>query len=443
LYLLLLKQDSIMRDRGISVVAAENLRGTPVFQDLTVDPPASEFEFKGMWKLYFLSLVGGALQECASSSGSARIVLDELERAGLLKGRRTLKSLLRSVREYVRYLRPRAIESEFSIDPNVGTLTGITPRIILDEPSTAQARQGFVSVDELFNTADEALDDLGIDVWILLDRLDVAFAETKELEEVALRALFKTYLDLIRLQNLDLKIFIRSDIWARLTRAGFREASHITRSITISWNRSSLLNLVARRVLQNTLVCEIYSVDPSKILESFEAQSEFFYHIFPEQIDVGPNKPDTFGWMIGRTKDGTGDTAPRELIHLLNVAREKEIARLERGEVGSEFTSEPLFTRPSIKAALPEVSLVRLERTLYAEYPSMRDWLEKLEREKTLQMPSTLAKIWGLTEGETIEVADKLVEIGFFERRGSKGSPEYWVPFLYRDALNMVQGTAE
>jgi hypothetical protein len=40
-------------------------------------------------------------------------------------------------------------------------------------------------------------------------------------------------------------------------------------------------------------------------------------------------------------------------------------------------------------------------------------------------------------------MAHELAEIGFFERRGERDAPEYWVPFLYRDALDMVQGTAE
>ena len=40
-------------------------------------------------------------------------------------------------------------------------------------------------------------------------------------------------------------------------------------------------------------------------------------------------------------------------------------------------------------------------------------------------------------------IADSLVDVGLFERRGSGQEPEYWIPFLYRDALGMVQGTAE
>ena len=33
--------------------------------------------------------------------------------------------------------------------------------------------------------------------------------------------------------------------------------------------------------------------------------------------------------------------------------------------------------------------------------------------------------------------------IGFFEQRGDKVSPAYWVPFLYQPALELVQGSAD
>jgi len=35
------------------------------------------------------------------------------------------------------------------------------------------------------------------------------------------------------------------------------------------------------------------------------------------------------------------------------------------------------------------------------------------------------------------------LEIGFFEPSGTKEQSSFWIPFLYRDALGMVQGAAE
>jgi hypothetical protein len=113
-------------------------------------------------------------------------------------------------------------------------------------------------------------------------------------------------------------------------------------------------------------------------------------------------------------------------------------------EVGhSEPAGELLFDRTAFKAALPEVSKVRLEQTLFAEHPALRPYLEKLEGEKTQQYPATLAEIWDVDVDEAQRLGDSLVEVGFFERRGSRDEPAYWVPHLYRDALQMVRGSAD
>jgi hypothetical protein len=203
------------------------------------------------------------------------------------------------------------------------------------------------------------------------------------------------------------------------------------------------MNLVVRRAVQNTAVQEYYNANRDKVLATGVSQETLFYRMSPDQVDVGPNKPRTFDWMLSRTRDGIGENAPRELIHFLNVLRAVQIRSLEVGDPEPE--GETLFARATFKEALPEVSRARLEQTLYAEYPSVRDHVERLRGEKTSQRVETLAAIWGLSADDAGRAAKELVEVGFFEERerGARGDPEFWVPFLYRDALDMVQGAAE
>jgi hypothetical protein len=128
-------------------------------------------------------------------------------------------------------------------------------------------------------------------------------------------------------------------------------------------------------------------------------------------------------------------------LHFLNCLRDVQVKRLEIGEAAPE--GEQIFSRSSFKDALPEVSKVRLQQTLYAEYPGQKDWLEKLRGAKTLQTPDTLAVIWRVSPEQAFARANELASIGFFEQRGTNQSPEYWVPFLYRDELDLIQGTAD
>jgi hypothetical protein len=259
--------------------------------------------------------------------------------------------------------------------------------------------------------------------------------------EIVSRTAVKAYLDLLGLDHIRLKIFLRTDVWRRITRdQGFREASHITRNTVIQWDKPSLMNLVARRAVQSPELLQYCGFEPDKPLDA-DRQQDLLARLFPDQVEVRPNKPRTFDWILGRTSDGTGQNAPRELIHFLNSARSEKLRRLDLG--GGDGEVEAVFSRVAIKNALPEVSTVRLERTLFAEYPDLRKYVVALEQEKTLQRPDSLSRIWHVTESEAAKIAEELAKIGFFEKRGSKEAPEYWVPFLYRPALRMVQGAAE
>ncbi len=439
LYSLLRQREEDLLDRGILLVTAENPSGTPAFRDVAAEPPTSELEFVGLWKAYFVSLVASVLREWGVETPEARKVYDYLETADLLPPAATLRNRLRAVREYVRHFSPSELEAGVVLDPATQMPVGFTGKITLQEPTGALRQAGFVSFDELLAEANTAMKELDFRVWLLLDRLDVAFVEHEDLEKNALRALFKAYLDMKSLDQIDLKIFLRSDIWARITEEGFREASHITASITISWDRSSLLNLLMRRVLRNDSLSSAYGVDPARVLASVDEQELFLRRMLPDQVDAGRN-PKTFDWMVSRTADGTSQTAPRELIHLISSLRESQLRRLEIGQ--GEPPDDQLFDRAAFKDALRDVSSVRLTQTLYAEYPDLRPYITALHGAKAQQSPSTLAEAWEIDEAEARRVADRLTGVGFFERRGTASDPDYWVPFLYRDALSLVQGEA-
>lgn len=298
-----------------------------------------------------------------------------------------------------------------------------------------------MAVDDLLDLANFALEEAGYSVWILLDRLDVAFAEAPQLEERALRSLFRVYLDLNKYKFVSLKIFLRSDIWDRITSSGFREASHITRDITIEWKKPGLLNLIVNRAVQNEPVQKYFNVKPEEVLETQDRQRSFFYRMCPEQVDVGEKKPSTLNWVLSRTKDGNNITAPREVIHFMNELRSVQARKIEVGD--HEANNDKLFERKVFKAALKEVSTVRLKQTLYAELSDLQPFVKKLIKNKAEHTIRTLAETWEIDKDEAKNIANELSYVGFFEKRSSKTEgTTYWIPFLFRDGLELVQGSA-
>ncbi len=195
-----------------------------------------------------------------------------------------------------------------------------------------------------------------------------------------------------------------------------------------------------RRAIQSAQVLQYVGMTEEEALSSAR-QEEFINRLFPDQVDSGANRSKTIDWILNRITDGSGLPAPRELIHFLNTMREEEMKGIELG--ASEGDENTLFGRQAIKNALPEVSRVRLEQTLYAEYPDLRPYISALEREKSTQLVGSLSKIWHVDEAKASSIAEQLTEVGFFEKTGEKDSPSYRVPFLYRPALDLVQGAAD
>lgn len=442
LYSLLVRtEESLRLGKRTVFIAAENPRGTPVFRDLTTEPPLAEEPFRGLWKLYFLTIAANYLRKhldkySLKDEDSTR-VFAYLAANDLFIPNVNLITRLKSVLAYIRKAFP-TVEGTIK-DQNSGI--ELTGKISLSEPSSEERKSGTLSIDDLLNLLNLAFAKAKITVWLALDRLDVAFTDSEELERNAIRSLFRAYLDMIALGQIKLKIFLRDDIWTRVSAGGFREASHITRVINLVWEKKSLLNLLVRRLVSNEMVCTFYSISKEEILKNSDLQEIFIYRVFPQQVDIGATKSKTFDWMLARTADGTKRTAPRELIHLLLSIRDEQLKINELG--GALPPTRALFSNAAVRAALPTVSIARYEQTLCAEHPSLQIYFDKLERQKTQHTKKSLSEVWQLPESETATIAEKCVEIGFFERRGNRESAKYWVPFLYRDALKMSQGSAE
>jgi len=391
LYTLLLANHENIFEQNIFLLSAEKPTGKTVFSDITDEPPTEEIEFVTLWKIYFCQLVVNWLIENELCMDEAREVADKLIDSGLIEETNTLRRLVNSAKTFAKNLmRVESLEGGATLEG------GFTGKITFHTPSQEMKKDGYSSVDELLDTLDNHLNSVGKNCWILCDRLDVAFDQSEELEKNALRALFKAYRDIEEYNSIFLKIFLRDDIWSRITEEGFREASHITRVVTISWNSKSLLNLIVSRALQNNSVVEKYDNNPEEVLADYSKQKSFYYKMFPKQVDVGERQSETFEWILSS----------------------------------------------SIKNAAYEVSKTRIEKTVFAEHPDLKNMIMAFDNKKAEHNIETLCYVWGVGEDEALSRATSLAEIGFFDLRAARNEKLYKIPFIYRFYLQVVQGKA-
>jgi hypothetical protein len=435
LYTLLNQDAQDFESAGILLMSAEKPTGQTVFSEIKNEPPTSEAEFVGLWKIYICQLIVESLLQRKRCTGEAEAVRLKLVEAELIEERNSLKRFVNSAMQFAK----RVVNIE-SLEGGGSVAGEVSGKITFRTPDYAKKKLGFFSVDELLEKLNQHLVDEKISTWLLFDRLDVAFDEDGDLEKNALRALFKTYRDVEDLDAIFLKIFLRDDIWKKITDDGFRESSHITRTTTIKWSHPGLLNLIVNRILRNRVIGEEFKVESSEVSNDQAKQLELYYKLFPEQVDVGEKQSLSFDWILNRVRDGFGNVAPREFIHFYNEILNNQKMADHIGASKAEGTN--IFSRQAIKDSTFEVSKVRIEQNLFAEYASLKPYILALEKSKAEHNLDTLGLLWSTQPEDTKRVAGELVAIGFFENRAAKDEGVYKVPFMYRPYLEITQGKA-
>lgn len=423
------RYSSIPELRHIVVIPAFNPTGSPIFQELASRGRMDEGEYIKLWKAFILSLVGNWILKHNKAKPKSNLAkLDQLL-VGL-----DMRSENDSPQPVFRKILDRIgglfnwKSAEFEIKGGADGLS-FKPKIAFDKEE--KKIEVNVSVEDALRLLNDCLEDINKTVWVALDRLDEAFQGYPDIEIPALRALFRSYLDLIAFDRIKLKLFVRRDLFGRIIEGGFVNLSHVhARKIDVIWDEEDLLNLLCRRIHKNEDFVRALGLKNIK-------DKEVFYKIFPDQVDQGSRKPDTWVWMMGRIRDGKGIKPPRNLIDLVSMAKDAQLRREER-EPREHEGGKPIVEPDALRRALAQLSEQRVNDTLLAEARDQAPLVDKFRRGKAEHNEESLSKVLGVFP-ETIRLSIKpLVELGFLEEVGGT----YKIPMLYRGGLEITQGKA-
>ena len=303
-----------------------------------------------------------------------------------------------------------------------------------NEVPEAQVLAASVDWETLLEAELRVLDLLGRRCWLLFDRLDEAFPYDRDLERVALRALLRAHLDISSYGELiRTKLFLRTDLLDRITaKQGFVNATHL-RGHRISWDTKTIVDMVARRIIESESIRDTFGVDRSQ-LSSESGRHAICRTVMPTKIESQA----VFGWIIQRTTDATGEPNPRNVLSFLREARSRQLQICDRDDPDIK-DGEPLIHIPAMQQALKALSTIRLEDTLYAEFNHMRPWIERLRGRFVDYAPSELANALGLSvDSDTFaNVVADFKYSGFMRESPNK---RLSIPILYRVSLGIQEG---
>jgi hypothetical protein len=416
---------------GIEIVTGFNPSGEPLFRKLGTEGSLPELQYVAIWKMYFLSLAGNWLLN--SSKGKR---LSSLQKLDALLNRLELRSednnasfIFTNVLGWVRRLRPKI---EVSPDPTspIGVATSIV--FYQSQPTIETISPEEISYGQAFALLDSALSEQKKMVWVVIDRLDEAFVGLPDVEKPALRALLRTYLDLMDCEHLQMKLFLRKDLFRKLIEGGFVNLTHLNaRKFEIIWDDEDLLALFAQRVHKSHEFMQMFGAVNA-------TDQELFKLIFPEKMDAGKNRPYTWNWILTQIRDGNGVKSPRNLVDLTRIAQEEQLRREQRSP-RKYSAATPIIEIESLKKALARLSQRRIEDTLLAEYGrDVQRAILAFKNGKSDHNESSLCRLFGFDASEARRTVEVLSEIGFLEL----DSNIYRVPDLYRAGLNIAHGKA-
>lgn len=422
--------------KDIEVIAGFNPIGNPVFQRLVQQDVnvLTEGQYVSVWKTYMLSLVGNWLIDIVGEEFSGNLsrlhkLLDETKL--LSKGNKPETIFGKIITLLKETFIPETSETTFTISET--GLPIVSQKFTFgDGGKKESSKVNEITHEEAFELLNDCLNDVGYSVWVALDRLDEAFQGYPDIEVPALRALLRTYLDLLAFDRIRLKVFVRKDLFRKVIGSGFVNLTHINaRKVEIVWDEADLLSLLSRRIR-----------DSSSFIQAMEAQTDsdevLFYKIFPEKVDAADRKPTTFNWIMSRIRDGNDIRAPRNLIDLVGKATDEQI-RADSRTPRIINEKDRLVMSEALRNALSRLSDQRVQDTLLAEVgPEIAGYINKFNSEKAEHNLETLSKVLEL-EGDKLQFAIKqLMEVGFLEE-----IKDTWkIPMLYRDGLGITQGKA-
>jgi hypothetical protein len=153
-------------DKRILLATGEHPRGATVFKELVSEPPTSELEFRGLWKLYLVTLIAQRLKEFDVGGKDYNDLVSILEEQNLLDADFDLSRAFKQVRTYVSgWFRPKSVEASVAIDPST-LFPAFSDKIVPGKPTKEERAKGLVSMDKLAVLADRASQYGNIQIWV-------------------------------------------------------------------------------------------------------------------------------------------------------------------------------------------------------------------------------------------------------------------------------------
>lgn len=298
--------------KSTEIIAGINPSGEPLFRRFGEETKLSEGQYVTIWKLYFLSLISNWIIKNYPKPLSKNFSDLEtlLSKIGLLSKDDSAGSVFTRLMGWLRdQIHPTALGVDITI--NEFGFPVYSPKVELGRAEPTQKENSdeiTISHKEAFQLLETVLAERNLRVWVIMDRLDESFIGRPDIEIPALRALIRSFMDLYEYNHIRIKLFVRTDLFRKITQGGFVNLTHVNaRKTEIVWDDEDLMMLLCQRIRNNHELLRSIGLNRANNQHLFRA-------LFPEKMDLNRNQL-TWKWILNQIRDGNGVKAPSTWRH--------------------------------------------------------------------------------------------------------------------------------
>lgn len=408
------------------VTPTSDIQGISDFHQLLRVAHGEPENYRQLWKLYFALLLGRRLL-----AGSQVSDINSSRLRGLFHNTGLFPDS--AISRLGQWLAGIVSRVKVSI-----VYQGIPVSLGIDLQGNAIASEKSLDVWEVLSEIQSVLSSAVRKAWILVDRLDELFSGMPngiERREQALQGLMASLLDFDEFSNIKVVVFLRSDIYERLS---FVNKDHLSdRYVEIDWDVNDLKLLISRRVANNERMQKWSQIETEAAkIGVNEAETLLQALLESKREDIPSAK---FEGILKMLQNGRDEVTPRDVIYLFSEAQRLQLEDIERGMFNP---NNPLIPKETLKEAFKIVSKDKLTDFVRGEFPEVQGVIRQLEGQRRARFSRTaLEDIFELVSDKSVdELLITLHEIGILRPLGSnfvQRARRFEVPLLYRPALGL------
>ena len=408
------------------MVPTSDIQGISDFGELLSIAKGASENYRQLWKLYFTIILGRALLKRSEVSNiNVSRLRGLLHDSGLLPPS-TISRLGQWLAGIVSRVKVGVVYHDIPVSLGIDLQSN---DVLSEKP---------LDVWEVLSEEQSILTSVSKKAWILIDRLDELYSgmpDMTERRERALQGLMAALLDFDEFSNIKVVVFLRSDIYKRLS---FTNKDHLSdRNVTIDWDINDLKLLIARRVATSEMIRTWLQVEEgAPKIGIREAETVLNALLAREREDIPSTKIEA---IIDILRNSRGEVTPRDLIYLFSETRSLQLEDIWRGIFNA---SNPLLPTEMVKEAFKIISKDKVNDFVLGEFPEVQGIITQLEGRRSARFSRTsLEDILRIATNKSVdEILVTLYEIGIFRPLDSsfvQRARKFEIPILYRPALGL------